>query len=68
MSKYDYKEFMQNLSVGVCVAAVKAGVDYFTGNKPSLKSVGKMVAIGTVGDLINDQIKTQSWWPFKPTK
>ena len=33
--KYDYKEFMQNLGVGVVVAGVKVSVDYFSGNKPS---------------------------------
>lgn len=66
MSNYNYKEFMQNLGVGVVVAGVKVGVDYFSGRKPTMMSVGKMVAIGTVGDMLNDQIKTQSWWPFKP--
>ena len=66
MSKYDYKEFMQNLGVGVVITEIKIGVDYFTGKKPTMKSVGKMVVIGTVGDLVNDKIKTQDWYPFKP--
>ena len=59
------KELMQNLSVGVVVAGIKAAVDYFTGRKPTLTSFGKMTAIGAVGDMANDKLKTQSWWPLK---
>ena len=66
MSSIDNKEIMKNLGVGTVITGVKAVVDYFTGKKPSLKSIGKMVAIGTAGDLINDQIKTKSWYPFRP--
>ena len=57
---------MQNLGVGVVITGIKVGVDYFTGKKSTMKSVGKMFVIGTVGDLVKDKIKTQDWYPFKP--
>ena len=39
---------------------------YFSGKKVTFWSFGKMLAIGAAGDLINDQIKDKSWYPFKP--
>ena len=65
MSTIDSKEIMQNVGVGTVIAGVKVGIDYFSGKKPTFWSFGKMVAIGAAGDLVNDQIKTKSWYPFK---
>ena len=65
MSTIDSKEIMHNVGVGTVIAVVKIGIDYFTGKKPTFWSFGKMFAIGTSGDLINDKIKTKSWYPFK---
>lgn len=66
MSSIDSKEIMQNLGVGTVIAVLKIGIDYFSGKKVTFWSFGKSVAIGTGGDMINDQIKTKSWYPFKP--
>ena len=65
-TKIDKKELMQNLGVGTVVASLKTGIDYFSGKKVTFWSFGKMLAIGTTADLLNDQIKDKSWWPFKP--
>ena len=65
MPTIDSKEIIQNLGVGTVIAGAKIGIDYSSGKKPTFWSFGKMVAIGTAGDLINDQIKTKSWYPFK---
>jgi len=66
MTTIDKKEIMQNLGVGMVIAGVKIGVDYFSGKKVTFWSFGKIFAIGSAGDLINDQIKDKSWYPFKP--
>ena len=62
----DKKELIQNLGVGTIIASLKIGIDYFSGKKVTFWSFGKMIGIGSVGDLIHDQIKDKSWWPFKP--
>ena len=66
MSTMDSKEIMKNLGLGTVIAGVKVGVDYFSGKKPSFWNFGKMFAMGAVGELINDQIKKKSWYPFEP--
>ena len=65
MSSIDNKEIMKNLGVGSAVAGLGVGTDYFSGNKVTFWSFGKFMAIGAVGDLINDHIKIKSWYPFK---
>ena len=65
-TKIDKKEIMQNLGVGTVIAGLKIGIDYFSGKKVTFWSFGKMLAIGATGDLVNDQIKDKSWYPFKP--
>ena len=65
-TKIDKKEIMQNLGVGAVIAGLKIGIDYVSGKKVTFWSCGKMVGIGAAGDLINDQIKDKSWYPFKP--
>ena len=65
-TKIDKKEIIQNLGVGTVIAALKTGIDYFSGKKVTFWSFGKMVAIGAAGDMVNDQIKDKSWYPFKP--
>ena len=66
MTSIDKKEIMLNLGVGTVIGGLKIGIDYFSGKKVTFWSFGKMVSIGAAGDLINDQIKDKSWYPFKP--
>ena len=65
-TKIDKKELMQNLGVGTVIAGLKIGIDYFSGKKVTFWSFGKILAIAAAGDLVNDQIKNKSWYPFKP--
>ena len=66
MTTIDKKEIMQNIGVGTVIAGLKIGIDYFSGKKVTFWGFGKTLGIAAAGDLINDQIKTKSWWPFKP--
>ena len=66
MTSIDGKEIMKNLGAGTVIGGFKIGVDYFTGTKVTFWSFGKMFGICAIGDLINDQIKGKSWYPFKP--
>ncbi len=66
MAAIDKKEIIQNLGVGTIIAGLKIGIDYFSGKKVTFWSFGKMLGIAAAGDLVNDQIKDKSWYPFKP--